>query len=147
MEKPQVIIYTDGSCSPNPGRGGWGAVLCFREAEKELWGREDNTTNNRMELMGAIRALASLKKSCCVDLYTDSTYVRNGITQWIHTWRNNNWKTASRKEVKNADLWKELQTFMSIHDVKWHWVKAHAGNPLNERVDALAKKAWESYKE
>ncbi len=143
MGLPLVDIYTDGSCSPNPGRGGWAAILCFKETEKEVWGSEASSTNNRMELMAAIQGLASLSRGCAVNLYTDSTYVKNGITQWIHNWEKNNWKTAARKDVKNADLWQDLKKSMSKHEVRWHWVKAHAGHVLNERADALARAAQE----
>jgi len=137
--KPAVTIYTDGACSGNPGPGGWGAVLISGDKEKDLKGGEPETTNNRMELMGAIEALRALKKPCKVDLYTDSTYVRKGITEWIHSWKKNGWKTADKKPVKNADLWQELEEAEKKHDVTWHWVKGHNGHPLNERADELAR--------
>lgn len=136
-----VIIYTDGACSGNPGPGGWGALLIYGEKEKELSGGEALTTNNRMELMAAIRALEALKGKCAVDLYTDSNYVRHGIMEWIHGWKKNGWKTADKKPVKNADLWQELESAASQHTVTWHWVKGHSGDVNNERVDALARAA------
>ncbi|MGB1540520.1 MAG: ribonuclease HI [Rickettsiales bacterium] len=136
-----VTIYTDGACSGNPGPGGWGALLRYGEAEKELSGGELETTNNRMELMAAIRALQALKHACAVELYTDSTYVKDGITQWIFNWKKNNWRTANKKPVKNADLWQELDEAVSRHKVNWHWVKGHAGDADNERVDELARNA------
>lgn len=134
-----VTIYTDGACSGNPGPGGWGAILLYGSLEKELSGGEENTTNNRMELMAAIKALEALKNTCAVDLYTDSQYVREGITGWIHTWKMNGWKTANKKPVKNEELWKVLDTLTEKHRVKWHWVKGHSGHPLNDRADALAR--------
>lgn len=135
----QITIYTDGACSGNPGPGGWGAVLIYGEHEKEMCGGEADTTNNRMELMAAIMALESLKEKCSVALYTDSNYVRGGITEWIHGWKKKGWKTAAKKPVKNEDLWKRLDEARTQHDVEWHWVKGHAGDPLNERADALAR--------
>lgn len=137
---PHVTIYTDGACSGNPGPGGWGAVLIYGDKERDLCGGEADTTNNRMELMGAIEALRALKKPCAVDLYTDSTYVRKGITEWIHDWKKRGWKTADKKPVKNADLWQQLEEISLKHKVKWHWVKGHDGHPLNERADELARK-------
>ena len=139
MKKPDVTIYTDGACSGNPGPGGWGALLEYGGASKEICGGETQTTNNRMELMAAIAALETLKKPCNVTLYTDSTYVRNGITSWIHNWRRNNWRTASRKPVKNADLWQRLDEAHQRHEMNWQWVKGHAGHPGNERADELAR--------
>jgi ribonuclease HI len=133
-----VVIYTDGACKGNPGPGGWGALLRAGEHEKELFGGEAHTTNNRMELTAVIRALESLKRASTVDLFTDSQYVKNGIESWIHGWRRNGWKTADKKDVKNADLWRELLALSSRHDVTWHWVKGHADDPGNERADALA---------
>jgi ribonuclease HI len=133
-----VEIFTDGACSGNPGPGGWGAVLRWNGHEKELSGAEPKTTNNRMELMAAIVALESLKRSCRVELTTDSSYVRDGITKWIHGWQRNGWKTAAKKPVKNAELWQRLLAAATRHDVRWHWVKGHAGHPENERADALA---------
>jgi len=135
----RVTIHTDGACSGNPGPGGWGAILQFRGAEKELYGGEPETTNNRMELTAAIEALAVLKRSAPVDLYTDSKYLRDGITQWIHNWKRNGWKTAARKPVKNADLWQRLDELLARQPVEWHWVKGHAGHDLNERADELAR--------
>ena len=136
---PRVEIFTDGACSGNPGPGGWGAILRAGEHEKELSGGEDETTNNRMELMAAISALEELKAPSQVDLHTDSTYVKDGITRWIHNWERNGWKTAAKKPVKNVDLWKRLQSALARHEVSWHWVKGHAGNPDNERADELAR--------
>jgi ribonuclease HI len=132
----KVTIYTDGACSGNPGPGGWGAILTHGETEKEISGGEVHTTNNRMELMGAISALESLKTSCEVDLYTDSSYVKDGITKWIFNWKKKNWK-----DVKNPDLWQRLDAINAKHKVKWHWVRGHNGDPLNERVDKLAVSA------
>jgi ribonuclease HI len=134
-----VVIYTDGACSGNPGPGGWGALLRFNGVEKELCGGEVLTTNNRMELMGAISALEALKKPCDVELYTDSKYVMDGITKYINNWQKNGWRTADKKDVKNKDLWQRLVEAMRPHHVKWHWVKGHAGHPENERADALAR--------
>jgi len=140
IAKPQVVIYTDGACKGNPGRGGWGAWLKAGEHEKELFGGEANTTNNRMELSAPIEALASLKRSCQIIIYTDSEYVRKGITEWIGGWQRRGWKTADNKPVKNADLWQRLQALEKLHQVEWRWVKGHAGDPGNERADALANK-------
>jgi ribonuclease HI len=133
-----VIVHTDGACSGNPGPGGWGAILTFGEHERELSGGEPHTTNNRMELMAAIAALEALKRSCTVELHTDSQYVHHGISQWINGWKRNGWKTADRKPVKNVDLWKRLDAAIARHDVHWRWVKGHAGHELNERADRLA---------
>ena len=141
MTLKTVTIYTDGACSGNPGPGGWGALLSYGEAEKELSGGEPDTTNNRMELMAAIRALQALKQPCIVHLYTDSVYVKDGITGWIHGWKKNGWKTADKKPVKNADLWQELDEAVRRHTIHWHWVKGHAGDEKNERADALARSA------
>lgn len=135
----RIEIYTDGACSGNPGPGGWGAILRWKGHEKELYGGERETTNNRMELMAAIQALESLKRASMVDLYTDSTYVRDGITSWIHGWKRNGWKTAAKKPVKNEDLWRRLDSAIAAHSVEWHWVKGHAGHPENERADELAR--------
>lgn len=142
-----VEIYTDGACSGNPGPGGWGALLLYGEHEKEITGGEFETTNNRMELMAAIEALNVLKRSCKVHLYTDSTYVKNGITEWIEGWKAKGWKTAAKKPVKNADLWQALDTAAARHDIDWRWVKGHAGNPENERADALANQGMALYKD
>jgi ribonuclease HI len=138
---PHVEIFTDGACSGNPGPGGWGAILRSGRHEKELSGGEALTTNNRMEMTAAIRALEALKRPSTVSLYTDSVYLRDGITKWIHGWKANGWKTSARKPVKNEELWRELDLAMARHDVKWHWVKGHAGHPENERADALARQA------
>jgi ribonuclease HI len=137
---PHVIVHTDGACSGNPGPGGWGATLKFGELEKELSGGEPNTTNNRMELLAAISALEALKRPAQVDLYTDSQYLRGGITGWIFNWKRNGWKTADRKPVKNVDLWQRLDQALGEHQVRWHWVKGHAGHVENERVDELARR-------
>ena len=139
MSLPHVTIHTDGACSGNPGPGGWGAILSFGERERELKGGDAHTTNNRMELMGAIAALEALKRPCRVDLYTDSQYLRGGITGWIHGWKKNGWRTADKKPVKNVDLWQRLDEAMKRHQVQWHWVKGHAGHDLNERADRLAR--------
>ena len=136
---PHVLIFTDGACSGNPGPGGWGAVMISGENRKEICGGEPGTTNNRMELMAAIQALEALKKPCRVELHTDSTYVMKGISEWIHSWKRRGWRTADGKPVKNDDLWRRLDEARSRHDVKWHWVKGHAGHELNERADELAR--------
>ena len=136
----QVVIYTDGACRGNPGPGGWGAWLIFGEHEKELYGGERETTNNRMELRATIEALSALTKTCEIELYTDSTYVKNGIQTWLRKWKTNNWKTANKKPVKNRDLWEALDDLSSQHRITWHWVKGHAGDPGNERADALANR-------
>ncbi|MCS5563016.1 MAG: ribonuclease HI [Oleiphilaceae bacterium] len=134
----KVILYTDGACKGNPGPGGWGVVLRYGDVRKTLHGGERNTTNNRMELMAAIRGLAALKRPCDVELYTDSQYVRKGITEWLSGWKRNGWKTAAKKPVKNDDLWRELDAETARHRVNWHWVKGHAGIPDNELADELA---------
>ena len=136
---PQVVIHTDGACSGNPGPGGWGAVLHYGETEKELWGGELSTTNNRMELMAAIQALEALKRPCRVELHTDSKYVQQGIKEWIHAWKARGWKTADKKPVKNEDLWRRLDAVRARHDVDWRWIKGHAGHAFNERADELAR--------
>ena len=138
MTKPQVTIYTDGACSGNPGPGGWGAILIYDGVEKELSGGQASTTNNQMEMTAAIEALEALKMPCAVILYTDSTYLKNGITQWMANWIRNGWKTANKKPVKNKDLWQRLTAALEPHDVEWRWVKGHAGHTYNERVDKLA---------
>ena len=138
MTLPAVEIFTDGACKGNPGPGGWGAVIRSGPHEKELSGGEPLTTNNRMELLAAIRALEALKRPCEVTLWTDSIYVRDGISKWIHGWRRNGWKTAGRKPVKNAELWQELLDAAAPHKIDWRWVKGHAGHPENERADRLA---------
>ena len=137
---PQVVIYTDGACSGNPGPGGWGAILIWGEKVKELCGGEPATTNNRMELMAAIQALEGLKRACRVELHTDSRYVMDGISQWISGWKARGWKTAAKEPVKNEDLWRRLDAARLRHEVDWRWVKGHAGHELNERADALARK-------
>jgi ribonuclease HI len=135
----EVVIYTDGACSGNPGPGGWGVVLRWQDTEKELYGGDPQTTNNRMELMAAIQALEALKKPCKVELHTDSTYVMKGISEWIHAWKRRGWLTADRKPVKNDDLWKRLDQARLRHEVDWRWVKGHAGHEFNERADVLAR--------
>ena len=138
---PQVELYTDGACSGNPGPGGWGAVLRYGETEKEFSGAEAATTNNRMELMAAISALEALKRPSKVTLHTDSKYVMDGLTKWIHGWKKNGWKTADKKPVKNDDLWKRLDAANARHEVKWKWVKGHADDVMNNRADELARSA------
>ncbi len=137
--KPSVVIYSDGACSGNPGPGGWGAILMSGEHRKEIHGGEAPTTNNRMELMAAIMALEALKRPSKVDLHTDSQYVKNGITAWIHGWKRNGWRTADKKPVKNAELWQRLDEAARRHELRWHWVKGHAGHEWNERADELAR--------
>jgi ribonuclease HI len=137
----KVIIFTDGACSGNPGPGGWGVLLRYGDTEKELSGGELETTNNRMEMMAAIKALESLKRPVQIELYTDSVYVRDGITKWIQGWKARGWKTASKKPVKNVDLWQRLEHAMGSHSIDWHWVKGHAGYVDNELVDELARNA------
>lgn len=134
-----IIIYTDGACSGNPGPGGWGALLQYNGHERELYGSEKESTNNRMEIMAAVEALRALKEPCIVDLYTDSIYVRDGISKWIDGWKYNGWKTAAKKTVKNMELWQALDDARQRHKVTWHWIKGHAGHSENERVDALAR--------
>ena len=138
---PSVTIFTDGACSGNPGPGGWGALLRFGQHEKELSSGALETTNNRMELTGAIEALKALKSPCRVQFYTDSEYLRKGITEWIHTWKRKGWKTAAKKPVKNQDLWRELDSAIQQHEIEWHWLRGHAGQRDNERVDQLARDA------
>ena len=142
-----ITIYTDGSCKGNPGRGGWGAWLRWGTHEKELWGGEPLTTNNRMELTAVIEALSVLKRASRVELHTDSQYVRQGITAWIHQWKQRGWTTADRKPVKNVDLWQRLDALAAQHHVSWHWVKGHAGDPGNERADALANRGADAQKQ
>ena len=141
MSEHQVTIHTDGACSGNPGPGGFGAILQWGDHTRELKGGEAHTTNNRMELMAAITALESLKRTCVVDLHTDSQYLRNGIMTWIKGWKRNGWKTADRKPVKNVDLWQRLDAALAHHTVHWHWVRGHSGHDLNERADELAREA------
>ena len=135
-----VDVFTDGACKGNPGRGGWGALLRFGDHERELCGGEIDTTNNRMELTAAIEALVALKEPCHVSLTTDSVYVRDGVTKWINNWRQNGWRTAAKKPVKNQDLWQALDAQVARHSIDWHWVKGHSGHPENERADALANR-------
>ena len=141
----QVVIYTDGACKGNPGPGGWGAILRSGKSEKELFGGELDTTNNRMELLAVIEALAALKRPCEITLFLDSQYVRKGITEWIHGWKKKNWRTASGSPVKNVELWQRLDALVqgSDHRIDWRWVKGHAGDPGNERADELANKGVE----
>jgi len=135
-----ITIYTDGACKGNPGPGGWGALLVAAGLEQEMFGGESATTNNRMELTAVIRALESIARGCDVDVYTDSQYVKNGIQTWIHGWKRNGWKTADRKPVKNAELWRDLDAIAAQHTVRWHWVKGHNDHPGNTRADALANR-------
>lgn len=137
----EVEIYTDGACRGNPGPGGWGALLRFKQQEKTLFGAEPETTNNRMEITAAIMALEVLKRPCKVKLFTDSQYLKNGMTQWLKSWKMRNWKNASKQPVKNVDLWQQLDKSAAQHEIEWHWVKAHAGHPENERADLLANHA------
>jgi ribonuclease HI len=137
-DEAEIVVYADGACRGNPGPGGWGAWLKSGAREKEIWGGESHTTNNRMELTAVIRALAALKRHCTVVIHTDSEYVKNGITSWIHGWKARGWLTADRKPVKNAELWRELDALNAAHKVHWRWVKGHAGDPGNERADRLA---------
>jgi ribonuclease HI len=146
-QKQIVEIFTDGACSGNPGPGGWGAILRFGAVEKELNGSEEHTTNNRMELMAAIRGIEAVKRPCEIHLHTDSEYLRQGITTWIHSWKKKGWKTADKKPVKNVDLWQRLEAAIETHDVKWHWVKGHSGHTENERADELARLAIRQLKD
>jgi len=146
-ESRRVQVFTDGACSGNPGPGGWGAILRWKGTEKELSGGAAETTNNRMELMAAISALEALTRSMPVDLTTDSTYVRDGITKWMRSWKARDWRTADKKPVKNRDLWERLDAAVQRHDVAWHWVKGHAGHPENERADELARAAIKALRE
>jgi ribonuclease HI len=142
--RARVAIYTDGACKGNPGPGGWGALLQYRGRERELYGGEAATTNNRMELTAVIRALETLKRRSDVALYTDSQYVKNGIETWIHAWKRNGWRTSDRKSVKNADLWLELERLAGEHDIEWHWVRGHADTEGNHRADELANRGVET---
>jgi ribonuclease HI len=142
----KVIAHTDGACSGNPGPGGWGVILEWDGHVKELCGGEELTTNNRMELMAAIMALESLKRSCEIEVHTDSQYLRDGVTGWIHGWKRNGWKTAAKKPVKNVELWQRLDAAAAQHTVSWHWVKGHAGHDLNERADELARQGMAPFK-
>ena len=143
MSDTKLHISTDGGCRGNPGVGGWGAILQYGNSEKELYGYEEDTTNNRMELMAAIKSLESLTRSCSVVLTTDSQYVRKGITEWMESWKARGWKTAARKPVKNKDLWQRLDEATKDHQIKWEWIKGHSGHAGNERADALANKAMD----
>ena len=144
--RARVDIYTDGACKGNPGPGGWGALLQYRGRERELYGGEPATTNNRMELTAVIRALETLKRRSDVAIYTDSQYVKNGIETWIHAWKRNGWRTSDRKSVKNADLWLELERLAGGHDIEWHWVRGHADTEGNHRADELANRGVEALK-
>jgi ribonuclease HI len=145
-DRPNVTIYTDGACSGNPGPGGWGAILTSGPHRRELSGGEAATTNNRMELLAAIAALEALKRPSRVDLHTDSEYVKNGISAWIHGWKRNGWRTSTKHPVKNAELWQRLDAARARHEVHWHWVKGHAGHPENERADELAREGMRPFK-
>jgi len=140
----QVIMYTDGACRGNPGPGGWGALIKFEGSSKEMFGGKLDSTNNQMELSAAIEGLAALKEPCNVDLFTDSKYVMDGITQWIHNWKKNHWRTAAKKDVKNKELWQRLDELINFHLVQWHWVKGHSGDEGNEMADLLANKGIDS---
>jgi ribonuclease HI len=144
--RKHVTAFTDGACSGNPGPGGWGVILSYGAHRKELSGGEAETTNNRMELLAAITALETLKEPCRVDLHTDSRYVQDGITKWIHGWKRNGWKTADKRPVKNAELWQRLDEARRRHEVEWHWVRGHAGHPENERADELAREGMTPFK-
>ena len=144
-DRPHVIIYTDGACSGNPGPGGWGVILMSGAHRKELCGGEAETTNNRMELLAAITALEALKRPSRVDLHTDSEYVKNGISQWIHGWKRNGWRTSAKQPVKNAELWQRLDAAQARHEVHWHWVRGHGGHPENERADELAREGMAQF--
>ena len=142
----KVVIYTDGACSGNPGPGGWGAILVWGEHTKELQGGEAETTNNRMELLAAISALETLKRPMAIELWTDSAYVKDGISSWIHGWKKRGWKTADKKPVKNEDLWKRLDSARERHTIDWRWIKGHAGHAMNERADELARAGMAPFK-
>lgn len=142
----KITIYTDGSCSGNPGPGGWAALLIYNDHKKEISGGEANTTNNRMEMLAAIEAIKAVKSPSELEIYTDSVYLKNGVTTWIHSWKRNGWKTSDKKEVKNQDLWKEIDKFSSIHKINWFWVKGHSNNEFNNYVDVLAVEACKKIK-
>jgi ribonuclease HI len=146
MTKGRVVIHTDGACSGNPGPGGWGVVMDWNGTRKELCGGAADTTNNRMELTGAIEALNALKRPCAVEMHVDSSYVKDGISKWIHGWKKNGWKTADKKPVKNVELWQALDEAIKRHDISWHWVKGHDGHPENERADELAREGMAPFK-
>ncbi len=143
MSAKNLKMFTDGACKGNPGPGGWGVLLRYGDTEKELWGGEEATTNNRMELLAVIQGLSALTRPSKLTIVTDSQYVKNGMTQWIHNWKSNGWKTAARKPVKNADLWQQLDALVQQHDVNWEWVRGHSGHPENERADELANRGIE----
>lgn len=143
----RITIYTDGACSGNPGVGGWGAILMYKDNKKELYGGNLYTTNNRMELTAVIEALKSLKRECEIDLYTDSKYVKDGITEWLYNWKKNNWKNSQKKDVLNKELWQELDILQSKHKINWYWVKGHADSELNNRADELARMGIKKIKE
>lgn len=145
--KPHIVVYTDGACKGNPGKGGWGAVLRHGDKEKHLLGGEAHTTNNRMEITAVIEALKALKTDCIIDIYTDSQYVQKGVSEWLEGWKQRGWKTASKAPVKNADLWQILDQLLGNHHIKWHWVKGHAGHPGNELADSLANQGVETVKD
>ncbi len=140
-----IEIYTDGACRGNPGPGGWGVLLRYQGHEKTLYGSENHTTNNRMELTAAIKALQALRRPCQVDLYTDSQYVRKGMTEWLVQWKKKGWRNAKKEPVKNADLWQDLDKLAAIHQISWHWVRGHSGHPENEQADALANQAIDEF--
>ena len=140
----QVIMYTDGACRGNPGPGGWGAFITYEGDSKEIFGGKPDATNNQMELSAAIEGMVALKEPCQIDLFTDSKYVMDGITQWIHNWKKNNWRTAAKKDVKNKELWQKLDELINFHQVQWHWVKGHSGDEGNEMADLLANKGIDS---
>ena len=142
--KNNVVIYTDGACKGNPGEGGWGAILEFTDETNKIYGYQENTTNNRMEIVAAIEAIKLVKEESDIIIYTDSKYLMNGINTWIHSWKKNNWKTSGNKNVKNVDLWKAIDELNSKHSIKWNWVKGHSGNPGNEMADDLANLAISS---
>lgn len=146
MTDKTVIIYTDGACSGNPGPGGWGAIMMYNGHTKEIFGGAQETTNNRMEMTAAIEALKTLKRKCNVHIHTDSVYLKDGITKWLSGWKNNNWKTAAKKPVKNSDLWQELDVLNERHVIKWSWVKGHNGHEYNERADELANLGLNDFK-
>ena len=146
MEEEKIIIYTDGACSGNPGVGGWGAVLIYKHNKKEISGFNSSSTNNKMELTAIIKALEQLKKKCSVEIFTDSKYVKDGITQWIKKWQQNGWKNSKKEDVKNKDLWLKLLELSSIHIIQWHWVKGHSDNKYNNRADFLATNEIKKFK-